>query len=65
MKDEVSIRGVNVPVYEFECKNCEKIYEFNDNKELAFCCNQELKRRWSIGGIKFNGAGFYKNDYER
>lgn len=50
------------PVYEFKCKQCGTIYEFNDREVEVECCDEVLIRNYSIAGIKFKGTGFYSTD---
>jgi putative FmdB family regulatory protein len=60
-----------VPNYEYECKNCNKVFEVFQkitDKPLEKCpkCDKDVKRLIGSGaGIIFKGAGFYATDYRR
>jgi len=57
-----------VPLYEYRCTSCghkfEKIQKFSDEPERV-CpkCQGELVRPMSAPALKFEGAGWYINDY--
>lgn len=58
-----------MPTYEYECKNCERIFEVFQNinaKRLQKCpkCKGRVRRLIGRGaGIIFKGSGFYQTDY--
>ncbi len=60
-----------MPIYEYRCKKCGRIYEelvFNSKDEPKVCkeCGGELERLPSFGvGFVFKGSGFYITDYKR
>jgi len=60
-----------MPTYEYECKNCKKIFElFQRMTEPAIktCpkCGQPVFRLIGAGGgIIFKGSGFYATDYKK
>lgn len=52
-----------MPVYEFDCLECDKSYEISKsitNNDPEFCevCGAKLNKVYSIGGIIFNGTGW-------
>lgn len=57
-----------MPLYEYRCTNCgyqfEKIQKFSDAPERV-CprCQGELVRPMTAPALKFEGAGWYINDY--
>jgi putative FmdB family regulatory protein len=57
-----------VPLYEYRCNQCgyqfEKIQKFSDEPERV-CpkCQGELVRPMTAPALKFEGAGWYINDY--
>jgi putative FmdB family regulatory protein len=57
-----------VPLYEYSCNQCgykfEKIQKFSDEPERV-CpkCQGELVRPMTAPALKFEGAGWYINDY--
>jgi len=57
-----------VPLYEYRCTNCghkfEKIQKFSDEPERV-CpkCQGDLVRPMTAPALKFEGAGWYINDY--
>lgn len=57
-----------MPIYEYQCKKCDKIFEeFHgaNDKAPKNCreCGGDLKRIFSPVGIVFKGSGFHINDY--
>lgn len=57
-----------MPLYEYRCTNCgyqfEKIQKFSDAPErLCPKCQGELVRPMTAPALKFEGAGWYINDY--
>jgi len=59
-----------MPIYEYECESCKKIFEFflvTREKEPEKCpdCGGNIKRIISKGvGFIFKGPGFYATDYK-
>jgi putative FmdB family regulatory protein len=56
-----------VPLYDYQCKQCQKISEvrhgFNDaHGEPCAYCGAELARVFNPAGIVFKGSGFYITD---
>ena len=57
-----------MPLYEYRCNQCgykfEKIQKFSDEPERV-CpkCQGELVRPMTAPALKFEGAGWYINDY--
>ena len=57
-----------MPIYEYLCKDCDKIFienkngEDRDNVPLCQTCNNPTKRLYSSIGISFKGNGFYSTD---
>lgn len=60
-----------MPTYENECENCQYVFETHQNikdNKLPKCPKCEGKSKRIISskmGLKFNGAGFYENDYKK
>lgn len=58
--------GIDMPIYEYECKKCNKIFEqivAYEKSKTAKCntCNTKCKRiEISSGGFILKGKGFYK-----
>ena len=60
-----------MPIYEYHCKNCDVKFEYlksiSESKPTK-CpkCDKEAEKLISnLGGLKFNGSGFYINDYKK
>jgi putative FmdB family regulatory protein len=60
-----------MPIYDFKCQVCNKEFEMilkmdEDITRYPGCENVEcfIKKIPSACGIKFNGPGFYINDYK-
>ncbi len=57
-----------MPTYEYVCKECEtklsEIRSIHDPSPEHLCekCGQKMNQVISLGGIKFNGSGFYSKD---
>lgn len=54
-----------MPIYEFECKNCNLKMETRDYFEFGPECTQckkNMTRVWSSVAVHFKGSGFYKTD---
>ncbi|MBX3281427.1 MAG: zinc ribbon domain-containing protein [Acidobacteria bacterium] len=57
-----------MPIYEYKCKQCGRVYEKRQNVSdapLTTCekCHGELEKQWSLSGFQFKGAGWYVTDY--
>jgi predicted nucleic acid-binding Zn ribbon protein len=57
-----------MPIREFKCKKCGRVTErivFRDEAEV-YCCGElsEMIRFSRPSPPKFEGAGFYENDYK-
>jgi len=57
-----------MPVYEYECKDCEKIFEVQQkmsDSPLAQCpeCNGEVKKLMSMTSFQLKGGGWYADGY--
>ena len=66
--NEKSIQKDNMPVYVYQCKNCNHVFEqrqsFSDDA-LRVCpqCGEEtLRKRYNTVGVTFKGSGFYSTD---
>jgi len=57
-----------MPIYEYKCLECGKVFEFfdKDGKDKPECphCDGKVKRLMSRFGFELKGSGFYKNDYK-
>ena len=60
-----------MPTYEYECKDCGKLYELFQSitakaiKKCKFCGGKVQRLIGSGGGIIFKGSGFYATDYKK
>ena len=61
-----------MPLYEYKCKNCEKMCEFiqsikeGHKRKCPSCKKFQLKRLPSTRvSAVFKGSGFYETDYKR
>jgi putative FmdB family regulatory protein len=55
-----------VPTYTYDCKRC-GVFDYHQSiheDPLQKCtkCGSEVKKVFSVVGIKFNGSGFYSTD---
>lgn len=56
-----------MPTYQYKCDNCENNFDIeksvHDNS-IPKCkfCNLDLRKIFALGGILFNGSGFYSTD---
>jgi putative FmdB family regulatory protein len=71
--------GVKMPVYEYKCSKCGKVFEHKqsiNDKPLTKClesvCEEEIKGQGEVSriissnvGLVFKGSGFYLTDYAR
>lgn len=56
-----------MPVYEYKCPKCGKVYESNEAikpPDCVFCfdCDAGMIRQYSFSGTIFKGSGWAKND---
>lgn len=49
---------------DFVCDICGKIVEDSISNH-PMCCEQKMRKKFSLGGISFKGAGFYVTDYKQ
>jgi putative FmdB family regulatory protein len=57
-----------MPVYEYECKECNKIFEVQQkmaDKPLTNCpeCNEPVKKLVSMSSFQLKGGGWYADGY--
>ena len=57
-----------MPVYEYECKECEKVFEVQQkmsDKPLQQCpeCSGEVKKLVSMTSFQLKGGGWYADGY--
>lgn len=60
--------GVEMPVYEYECNTCRKVFEVQQkmaDKPLTSCpeCEGELKKLMSMSSFQLKGGGWYSDGY--
>ena len=63
-------RGIQLPLYEYECRKCHTISERIENlngPHLKSCpkCKGHVDRIISRSAIQFKGSGWYVNDYAK
>jgi putative FmdB family regulatory protein len=63
--------GIDMPIYEYKCPNCEKVFEqFRkmDDPDIETAhhgaCSFVARRIPSVAHAKFTGSGFYETDYK-
>jgi len=69
--DEVCILitgGKDMPVYEYECKDCMKVFEVQQkmaDKPLSVCpeCGAPVKKLMSMSSFQLRGGGWYADGY--
>jgi len=57
-----------MPVYEYECKQCMKVFEMQQkmaDKPLSNCpdCNAPVKKLMSMSSFQLRGGGWYADGY--
>lgn len=57
-----------MPVYEYECKDCEKVFEIQQrisDDPLKNCpeCQGEVKKLMSMSSFQLKGGGWYADGY--
>lgn len=57
-----------MPVYEYECKECEKVFEVQQriaDEPLKQCpdCDGEIKKLMSMSSFQLKGGGWYADGY--
>lgn len=57
-----------MPVYEYECKSCRKVFEVQQkmaDKPLTSCpeCEGEVKKLMSMSSFQLKGGGWYADGY--
>jgi putative FmdB family regulatory protein len=60
--------GVAMPVYEYECPTCEKVFEVQQRMSddpLKICpdCGGEVKKLVSMSSFHLKGGGWYSDGY--
>lgn len=56
-----------MPKYSYACKSCghsfDIVQSFSDDA-LTVCpeCGGDLRKQFGVGGVTFNGSGFYRTD---
>lgn len=60
--------GVKMPVYEYECNACRKVFEVQQkmaDKPLTSCpeCDGEVKKLMSMSSFQLKGGGWYADGY--
>ena len=58
-----------MPVYEYYCEKCDKIYEYfqritEDPKDVCEVCGGPLKKQISLSAFHLKGSGWYVTDYK-
>jgi putative FmdB family regulatory protein len=56
-----------MPTYQYKCDKCENNFDIEKSvydNSIPKCktCNLDLRKIFSLGGILFNGSGFYSTD---
>lgn len=60
-----------MPLYEYECLKCgvsSPIFRGINEEDPGYqCkdCSEPLSRKFAVGGVQFNGGGFYSTDNKR
>jgi len=59
-----------MPLYEYSCDTCKKIFEVTQNfsdAPLEACpeCQSPVKKLMSLGGFALKGGGWYTSDYKK
>lgn len=59
-----------MPIYEYECKNCEKVHEVTQKiseDPLKECpdCGKEVQKIISSSSFALKGTGWYTTDYKK
>ena len=64
--------GCSVPIYEYKCQHCAKVYEKlrnmtqqNDPTTCPTCGSKDTHKIISAANFVLKGAGFYANDYKK
>jgi len=57
-----------MPVYEYECKNCQKIFEIQQkisDEPLSICpeCGSPVRKLMSMSSFQLKGGGWYADGY--
>ena len=57
-----------MPVYEYYCKTCDKVYEFiqkisDEHRTRCEVCNGPLTKQISLSSFHLKGSGWYATDY--
>jgi putative FmdB family regulatory protein len=57
-----------MPIYEYHCNKCDETFErlqkmSDEPLKTHDDCGGDLEKLTSLSGIRFNGPGFYINDY--
>jgi putative FmdB family regulatory protein len=56
-----------MPIYQYICDPCKNEFEVNksvndDTIPVCIKCGNSARKVFSLGGILFNGSGFYSTD---
>jgi len=56
-----------MPIYQYRCDPCENDFDVaksvhDESIPLCKICNENTRKVFSLGGIMFNGSGFYSTD---
>lgn len=56
-----------MPIYQYKCDDCNNEFDYvkgvsDETIPLCNICEKPTRKVYSIGGILFNGSGFYSTD---
>ena len=66
--DQAVVAGIVVPIYEYQCQSCQKVFEYmqrisDDPKSDCEECQGALERIISQSAFHLKGGGWYKDLY--